>query len=89
MPDINCRHCGEPWDIYELHDFPVSFKKAAAIFAKHGCGLFNAEEDPKSATRCTNTVFDSNLAQASGVLQDSSPYPDDWLDSESMLNFLE
>ena len=24
MPDIYCSKCGEPWDIYELHDVPSS-----------------------------------------------------------------
>ena len=48
MPDITCSHCGEPWDIYELHDLrdpdtekKRTFKEATALFAKYGCGAFN------------------------------------------------
>jgi hypothetical protein len=88
MPDMNCRHCGEPWDIHELHDFP-NYKKAAAIFAKHGCGLFDADyDDLESATKCTNPVLNPDLALAAGQLQDDSPHPDDWLDAETLLMYL-
>jgi len=47
--DIYCKHCGEPWDIAELHEVadatgdyekPRPFDKARELFYAHGCGAF-------------------------------------------------
>jgi hypothetical protein len=47
--DIYCRHCGEPWDLMELHDMAgpdgdyenlLPFDDARKLFYKHGCGAF-------------------------------------------------
>ena len=85
MPDVNCRHCAEPWDIAEFHDFP-NYKEAVRTFQKHGCGLFDADPDDLSiATKCRNPVLNSHLAAIAGELQDQSDYPDEWIDAEIYL----
>jgi len=82
MPDIHCRHCGEPWDIYELHEVyvggsrgskKVPYKQAAQLFRELGCGAF------QTGQRCTNDVVDPAVAEHSGVLQDMLEYPDEWI----------
>jgi hypothetical protein len=47
MFDIYCPHCGEPHDqdvLHEAHEYGapegLSYMQAAALFKKHGCGLF-------------------------------------------------
>ena len=53
LPDIYCCKCGEPWEIYELHDIirpnndetkryniALTFNEAAKQFEQFGCGTF-------------------------------------------------
>ena len=88
MPDIYCKHCGEPWDIYELHDMPqatndplnpviLSFEKAQKAFAKFGCGAFNTFSPP---SKCTNQVYNEDAALRAFVNQELSEYADDWIE---------
>jgi len=84
MPDIICSHCGEPWDIYELHDLrdpdtekKRTFKEATALFAKFGCGAFNIFSPP---SKCTNPVYDEDAALRAFVNQELSEYADDWIE---------
>jgi len=83
--DANCRHCGEPWDIYEFHDFP-NYKKAVKAFQKYGCGMFDADpDDLDSASKCSNPVLNPQLAAIAGALQELSDPPDEWMDAEQYL----
>ena len=84
MPDIICSHCGEPWDIYELHDLldpntekKRTFKEATALFAKFGCGAFNIFSPP---SKCTNQVYDEDAALRAFVNQELSEHADDWIE---------
>ncbi len=57
--DILCKHCGEPWDMAELHDIPVNegtdqcltFDDARELFYRYGCGVWNYST-PRS--KCTH-----------------------------------
>jgi hypothetical protein len=53
--DINCRHCGEPWDIYSLHDVwddktgkRLAYKTASSRFRKYGCPAMEGHQRPCS-----------------------------------------
>lgn len=80
--DIHCRHCGEPWELCTLHEFN-DYKRRAKLFAKLGCNALM--DDGESTTPCNMPVVDPEIAQASGVLQDDSPHPDDWLGASDLL----
>jgi len=91
MPDIYCSHCGEPWDIYELHDMPqasndplnpiiLSFKKAQNAFAKFGCGAFDTGFGMRQMKTCTNAVYDDDAAMRAFVNQELSEHADDWIE---------
>lgn len=47
MSDVHCRHCGEPWDAFELHSITtdsgkrVPYDRARAAFRNQGCGLWD------------------------------------------------
>jgi|TARA_S200002703_G_scaffold64326_1_gene55651 hypothetical protein len=83
MMDIYCKHCGEPWDAYELHDMydandnKLPYTKAAKQFAALGCGAFTILDKPK---KCTNGMVDPDAALRAKVYQELSEHPDDWLD---------
>ncbi|MDE0660322.1 MAG: hypothetical protein OXI79_11800 [Gammaproteobacteria bacterium] len=75
MADIYCPKCAEPWDIYELHDVDgLTFDEARAKFTREGCETFG--------NKCTGddelSEYARLKAQASAVLMDLSPHPDDW-----------
>tara|TARA_R100000951_G_scaffold107255_1_gene102479 strand:- start:39 stop:329 length:291 start_codon:yes stop_codon:yes gene_type:complete len=80
--DIYCKHCGEPWDIYELHDMhdgnddKLTFKQASKQFAAFGCGAFTTLSAPKI---CTHAMVDQDMADRAMINQDLSPYPDEWI----------
>lgn len=82
MTDIYCSKCGEPWDLYELHDMTgpddkaLSFDAAAKQFSQYGCGAFTIFEKPQA---CTNAVVDQHAADTAKVMQELSPYPDEWI----------
>jgi len=84
--DIHCRHCGEPWEIYTLHEFN-DYNRRAKLFAKLGCNALM--DDGESTTPCNMPVVDLEISQASAVLQDDSPHPDDWLGASDLLMMLE
>jgi len=81
MPDIYCSHCGEPTDIYELHDMRNSngdklpYQMASNYFAKFGCGAFKS-----IPSKCTNEVYDDDVALKAFVNQELSEYADDWIE---------
>jgi len=84
--DIHCRYCGEPWDHDTLHEFG-DYKKRAKLFAKLGCNALMDEGERENP--CNLSPVDPNIAMASGVLQDDSPYPDDWLGASDLLCTME
>ena len=84
--DIHCRHCGEPWELDTLHEFG-DYKRRAKLFAKFGCNALMNDGD--LAEPCTMPCIDEGIAEASGVLQDDSPHPDDWLGASDLLMMLE
>ncbi len=58
--DIYCPVCGEPWDLYGLHDVPgVPFEAARRRFAAEGCQVFGTKH---------NSPIDSDRATKSAVL---------------------
>lgn len=81
MPDIFCSKCGEPWDLYELHDIirpnnlTLTFNDAAKQFSQFGCGAFTTG-NPEP---CTVPVVDQYAADTAKVKQEFSPYPDKWI----------
>ncbi len=67
--DIHCKHCGEPWDISELHEMAdatgdyenlLTFDNARALFYTHGCGAF--QNHPPSNCSATSIVSLETLA---------------------------
>jgi hypothetical protein len=47
MADIYCPKCGEPWDVYELHDVPgLTFSEAYEVFRQIGCRTFHTSHNP-------------------------------------------
>ena len=81
MPDIYCSHCGEPTDMDELHDMRNSngdklpYQIASNHFAKFGCGAFKI-----NPSKCTNEVYDEDVALRAFVNQELSEYADDWIE---------
>ena len=56
MLDLQCPHCGEPWDNDELHGSPfLSYTEAFAKFKAYGCGAFNEIYDGAMPHVCDNT----------------------------------
>lgn len=79
--DIYCKHCGEPWDMGELHDVyvggfygtkKVPYKQAVELFKELGCGTFDRGQV------CTNAVVDQDRADHSAAMQDLLEHPDEW-----------
>ena len=72
--DIKCKHCGEPWDMAELHDMldetkdaVLPFKKARALFYRYGCGAFQNQP----AEKCEHEPIESAATLANiDILQD-------------------
>jgi len=77
--DIHCPHCGEPCDMYELHDVydsddkQVPYQTAAKQFALVGCGIWNNNQP------CTAPVVDQAMAERAMVMMELSDHPDEWL----------
>lgn len=73
--DILCKHCGEPWDVSELHDMLADdrdsvrpFQEARELFYAHGCGAFQSQP----AEDCDNPpIVEAGALEAIDVLQDS------------------
>ena len=95
MPDIYCSKCGEPWDIYELHDMPqatvnkrtgapaikaLSFKQAQSAFAKYGCGAFDTGFGMRQMKTCRNAIVDPGAADRALVNQLLSEHADEWIE---------
>ena len=88
MPDIYCPHCGEPWDLYELHDVPsvsphigkgvLTFNQAAKMFPLYGCGLWSGRFDGGIFKECKHAMVDPDRAEHAKVMHTLSPFPDDW-----------
>ena len=89
MSDIYCPHCGEPWDLYELHDVPsvtpdigagvLTYKQAAKLFPYYGCGLWVDRFDGGMFKECKAEMVDDVRAEHAKVMHSISPFPDDWL----------
>ena len=84
--DIYCRHCGEPWELGTLHEFG-DYNRRAKLFAKLGCNALM--DDGETTKPCRMPVVDSEIAQASAVLQDDSPFPDDWCGAGDLVAMLD
>ena len=91
MTDIYCSKCGEPWDLYELHDMPqatkdplypitLSFKQAQSAFAKYGCGAFDTGFGIRQMKNCTNAIVDQGAADRAFVNQLLSEHADEWIE---------
>ena len=56
MPDIYCRHCGEPWDMDELHDMDShDYKAATERFRNLGCNAWS-NTDLKCSSAITSII---------------------------------
>ena len=77
--DIHCPHCGEPTDMYELHDVydsndnQVPYQTAAKQFALVGCGVWNNNQ------KCAASVVDQDMADRARVMMVLSDHPDEWM----------
>ena len=91
MPDIYCSKCGEPWDIFALHDMPqatrdplnpitLSFKQAQNAFAKYGCGAFDTGFGMRQMQTCKNAIIDQGAADRALVNQLLGDAADDWIE---------
>lgn len=84
MPDIYCSHCGEPWDVGELHDVPdtssglMKFRTAADAFMMHGCGIWIDRSEGDALTRCNAPIVSEYTAQRAARLHAISAHPEDW-----------
>ena len=89
MPDIYCSKCGEPWDIYELHDVPsvnpdrgagvLPYQQAANLFPHFGCGLWMDRMDGGVFNKCKAAMVDPVAAEHATAMHQISPYPDEWI----------
>ncbi len=91
MPDIHCKFCGEPWDAYELHDVYnekqdkcLPYNKAASLFAKYGCGLWDLNS-PNGMQKCRASTVDETAAAYAEASQILSEHPDDWIYDSDMM----
>ena len=84
MPDIYCSHCGEPWDVGELHDTPdtasgtMKFGTAADAFTLYGCGIWIDRSEGDALTRCNAPLVSEHAAQRAPRLHSISPHPEEW-----------
>ncbi len=79
--DIYCKHCGEPWDMAELHEVYVGgfngtkrvpYGQAVELFKDLGCGAF------QTGKTCSNAMVDPDRAEQAAVMQDLLEHPDEW-----------
>lgn len=68
--DIRCKYCGEPWDVYSLHEMgdyrgsgEFTYEQARKRFYRLGCGAF----DPGSV-KCDGGSYGNH--EAVGLLQE-------------------
>lgn len=84
MPDIYCSHCGEPWDVGELHDVPdtisgvMKFGDAAAAFTKYGCGIWSDRSEGDRMVSCSAPIVSEHAAQRAQRLHAISAHPEEW-----------
>lgn len=84
MPDIYCSHCGEPWDVGELHDVPgiavgtMKYRDAAKAFMLHGCGIWSDRSEGDAMTSCSATIVSEHAAQRAVRLHAISAHPEEW-----------
>ena len=75
MPDIYCRHCGEPWDMDELHDMNEhNYKAATERFRNQGCNAWSGTE-----LKCSSAMVDPEMAEHAEAVQGMLEYPDEWI----------
>ena len=80
MADIYCPRCGEPWDVFELHDVEgKTFDEASAAFKTDGCGVFDG-------VKCEPN--NSMTAMVAAAVMDLSEYPDDWAADMDLVDML-
>ncbi len=59
--DLLCPRCGEPWDVYELHEVEdFTFDQARKRFQAIGCAVFDGGTEPT----CEKVENLSTLASA-------------------------
>ena len=70
--DIYCRHCGEPWEVAELHEvYPGvrgGFPAALSGFYRLGCGVFDEPRKPCKHTPITDPETLSGIAMLQDML---------------------
>jgi len=95
--DIRCRHCGEPWDIDELHSLPRlanykgpmatagmyedQFKQALAEFRQKGCAVFGS--------KCSTRKADPLIGELQDLLGDDIDGLASELDNAEFLGLLD
>lgn len=57
--DIHCPHCGEPWDMDELHYLGLTFNTAWKRFQREGCALFGSRCNDSSADPRIAALYDA------------------------------
>ena len=84
MPDIYCSHCGEPWDVGELHDTPgiavgtMSYGDAAKAFMLYGCGIWIDRSEGDALVSCSAPIVSEHAAQRAARLHVISHHPEEW-----------
>jgi hypothetical protein len=84
MPDIYCSHCGEPWDVGELHDVPgmtvglFNYGDAANAFMLHGCGIWIDRSEGDAMNACSAPIVSEHAAQRAARLHAISAHPEEW-----------
>jgi len=94
MPDIYCSHCGEPWDIAELHEVStvspeytssvlgthtLSFSQAARLFPAMGCGLWTDRMYGGPIEPCRAKCVNADAATRAKRLHEAFNHPDEWI----------
>ena len=84
--DIHCRHCGEPWDHDELHSGmdheritdKLTYEQASKLFAKYGCGAFEAIHWGYDARMCDHAMVDAEKAARAELSQSIFEHAEEW-----------
>jgi hypothetical protein len=69
--DVFCSHCGEPWDIYSIHEIVGgSYNHKNVQFQQLGCGAFEVPPvECQAVTPEAGSPMDTR-AQAAGAMYD-------------------
>ncbi len=73
--DIQCKHCGEPWEIAGLHELVGEglfddFEEARADFYENGCGTYSGGGVPCGNEPCVSEETLENIDMLQEALGD-------------------